>query len=244
MTFGLHMRGVGYVVSYEAALAMYDRAPERKRGTVGSGERKLPGHLKRYTGMTLTAGGVGFVYHDTTVAVWMPDNTCILDLSYESRSTVTFANRFSPRNISVAKQGAAISDGEYWYRTGTIVRISPNGRIESGTLPIHTLVLNKARAKAIRKETNYDEFAKWYRIMAPMADGRHHRNTVSQRDIVAAMQDERQWHDLMTSAVFAWNQPPAAFLTALRKRIYSYSGAYDTVSKPCVETYATLRRWV
>lgn len=244
MTFGLSMRGVGYVQSYTAAKALYDRAPVRRAGSSGAGERKLPGHLKNYTGMTLTAEGVGFVYHRTTVALWMPDNTCILDLSYESHSTATFANRFSPRNIHVAKECEAISDGLHWYRAGSMVRVRHDGKIEHGTLPIGRLVLNKERAKQVRKDTNYDAFAKWYRTMAPLADRIHHRDGIRRgSDILDALRNESKWHDLMTSAAFGI-QKPKQFLPILRKFLYQNFDAYDEVYETHASNYAQLCRWM
>lgn len=244
MTFGLSMRGVGYVQSYTAAKALYDRAPVRRAGSSGAGERKLPGHLKNYTGMTLTAAGVGFVYHRTTVALWMPDNTCILDLSYGSHSTTTFANRFSPYNISVAKECAAISDGRHWYLANSVVRVRPDGEIERGTLPIVRWVLNKERTKQVRKDTNYDAFAKWYRTMAPLADRVHYRDDIrSGSGLLDALRNESKWHDIMTSAMFGL-QTPKQFLPILRKFLYQNFDVYDSVPETHANSYAQLCRWV
>src|SRR5574343_1753561 len=116
MAFSLNMNGVRYVQSYSNALWTWDKA--QKQRPSGAGERQIPGHNRPSTGISrLSDGTIKFIYHSTAVVIYEPDNTCRIDLSYGSRSTVIFAKKLCPASVVPYKEGEIVQWRGRFYAT-------------------------------------------------------------------------------------------------------------------------------
>jgi hypothetical protein len=250
MTFGLSMSGVRRVTSYAAALALYEKAVPRRGGT-GSGERKLPGHSKPYTGLTRRGDNIEFIYHTTEVVTWRPDGSVLLDLRYQSYSTATFADRFTPTSLNVSGTADVLYNRNtgLYYLAGPSVTFTADEVLE-GTVPITRKLVDRKLGNEALERRGYKKFEHWYLPMAAMLGGNAHRSLTKfgpytrNSDLIDAVADESSWHDLLTCTALGFGIAPETFLTRLRKTIYGWDDAYRTETHPHAKTYNQLRSWL
>lgn len=135
MTFGLSMRGVSYVTTYGAAVAMYNKATPW-RGEDVDGECPLPQKRSRDYGVRMDGTDVVFRYHRTDVIRWHKDGSYTLDTGgYRTRSTGEFASNFMPQRHCLEKEASCLRiNGEIWPIAGHKVTVSADG-IPSGEGP-------------------------------------------------------------------------------------------------------------
>jgi hypothetical protein len=246
MSFGLSMHSVNYVQTYTEARAMHERAPPR-RGT-GSGDRALPGRAKsKVTGISLRLADVVFTYHRTNVVIWRPNGDCVLDLSWASRSTAEFANRFTPTGVNVTGEAQIIflgswSDGTF-YRVGSHVTITPDGAL-TGTIPFRVRTINRKRAKQALVDAAYPAFAEWYKVQLQFWEGNLHRGPYrGNHELLDLIRYPDRWSDILQGNFFYRLASPAMFLTKLREKIYT-DDVYDMREEPHAPSYNTARKWM
>ena len=240
--FALPMTGVKYVESYEMARAMYEKAP--KQVSSGSGDRKIPGKDSKITGMSLIDDVVGFIYHATYVVKWYPDGTVVLDLSYKSRSTATFANRLCGDKVEV------MGEAELYYATDRFITIRPDGVID-GAMTVAREVVDPEKAKVAMVESGYNDFAAWYKDAAALIGPAAH----SARDyfeVIGYLKDRDSWHRILMSNRYnnkpKWDHDgkptPEAFLRKLRADIHKKYDCFRTVTETSATSYTQMRKWL
>lgn len=259
----LHMTGVSYVTNYNDAVAMFEKAKPQRRD--GSGDRALPERpSSKVTGISMRGENVVFTYHVTDVVTWKPDNTCVLDLNYESQSTANFANRFTPENVYVFGEADVVGVGErgntkYYAHTGNVV--VSKGEIITGNRPVKARVVDRKDAKAALAEANFPAFSAWYKPIATFWErdeparigGRkkifrrsalHRGGHIPARDMITMLKDPEQWEALSHCSTFGIGLATSAFLNALREAIYRHENCYEMVEREFAPSYDTLRKWM
>jgi hypothetical protein len=245
MSFGLSMHGVSYVQTYTEARAMHERAKPR-RGS-GSGDCQIPGKSSKITGISLRGEDVVFTYHRTDVVTWRPNGDCVLDLSWSSHSTATFASRFTPPSVYVLGACDVLGYGGwtdgFYYRAGSYITIKANGEIE-GTRPFTIKTINRKRAKQALVDAAYPAFAAWYNVQAQFWEGNLHRgNYRGEGELLNLIRDPDRWSEILQGRYFWKSNSPATFLTKLREKIYTFD-VYDTREEPHAPSYNTARKWL
>lgn len=205
MSFGLSMRGVSYVTTYDAAVAMYKKATAW-RGEYPDGERPLPQKRSRDYGVRMDGDDVVFRYHRTDVIRWHKDGSYTLDTGgYRTRSTGEFASNFMPQRHCLEKEASCLRiNGEIWPIAGHKVTVSADG-IPSGEGlgEFVKRTVNRKKAKALLETLNYPAYRQWHATMFPMVRDSMpptwRRKYATASYIEAALKDPEQWHDLMMS---------------------------------------------
>lgn len=244
----LRMPSAHRLATYAEAVALFEKARERRAGTTGSGTHKLPGHETPFTGMSRDGDNIRFHYHYTIVVTWRPDDTCMLDLSYQSMSTAEFANRFGPGNTWVESEcrqinarSGAVTRGHYLVGNSGIVRLNVDGTLthpEEDTKPWKVRRVNRKKANAAMRESGAKDFAEWYKVMsAALKDPWQHNSADRIYDIVGAVADREQWATLLKTAHYGYRITPPTFLAKLRATIY------DDFDCHYIETHAFAPNW-
>jgi len=258
----LHMTGVSYVTNYNEAVAMFEKAKPQK--CYGSGDRAIPGRASsKVTGISMHGENVVFTYHVTDVVTWKPDNTCVLDLNYESQSTANFANRFTPEDVHVFGEADVVGVGEwrsakYYAHTGNVV--VRKGEIISGNRPVRAKIVERKEAKAALAEANFPAFSAWYKPIATFWErdetayrrgkktvrrsALHRGERIPARDVIGMLKDPEQWEALSHCSTFGLGLPTSAFLNALREAIYEHENCYKMIEREFAPSYNTLRKWM
>jgi len=242
--FGLSMRGVSSVTSYAEAVAMFERAQAKPQRPADSGDFKIPGKASKITGISMRNGEVRFTYHTTAVVMWFPDGTCTVDLSYESFSTATFANKFTPAGIGIHGEADVVSvgtwrEGKYYAHCGSVT-IRPDGTLE-GTRAIRSKRLNRKRAATALATENFAAFAAYYTPLHDFWGNQLHMGEdIASHRMLAMMRDPEQWDALAR----CYLRHSTSVLPRLREMVYELHGAYDTKEKEFAPSYNTMRKWL
>ena len=259
--FALNMHGVAYVTNYNEAVAMYAKA-EPLKGCVG--ERGIPGKAgTKSTGISMDGDDVVFCYHSTDVVRWRKDNTCLIDLRHESRSTANFADRFCPDDVSVMRHGSVLrigpwEGGKYYATDGRVVVTA--GEVLSGTRPIPVRVVDREAAKQALTYENFHAFVAWYTPLAQfweLKEPEHHwsrRRTyksnlhrgdhLSVSAIMRKLHDPNEWEAIANAPTFGYAAGPKAFLASLRAAIYEQYGCYRTEYRDFAPSCAAISKWL
>jgi len=240
------------IASYSEALALYERADERKKGTSAAGERKLPGHKTNFTGISKYGDDIAFVYHSTDVVRWRPDNTCTVDLSYKSASTCVFADRFSPWRVRFEREGAIVRANDHrYYKVGGSgkVRLNADGLLthpREDTEPFVQTTVNRERAKVASDKTNLTAFLKWYRMMTQMRGYSSHKGPwpTGYEGFEQSLANDTLWGDLLNSAIFGYGISPVRFIQQARTRVYVEYECYDKIPHDFATTYYQASKWI
>ncbi len=240
MSFTLSLRAVRYVQSYNDALCMWNAASAQRPS--GTGDRKIPGHNRPTTGITMRGdGAIEFIYHRTSVVTYKPDGTCILDLRWTSRSTAHFANRFCPSVVSPMNEGEIIQYEHMYYTHRGLVTVHPDRTI-SGTAPITRRVLNRKRAKETLLSVGFKDFAAYYKtlfsVWGPALHGQFYAGRME--DTVECIRDPERWDEVVRARTLK----PRGFLADLRGRLYRHYGCYDEIEEDSAPSYQLLRKWM
>jgi len=205
MSFGLSMRGVSYVMTYDAAVAMYNKATPW-RGEDPEGERPLPQKRARDYGVRMDGTDVVFRYHRTDVIRWHMDGSYTMDTGgYRTRSTGEFATKFMPRTHYVEKEATHLRiNGEIWPIAGHKVTVSADGTPSGEGLGVFVKrTVNRKKAKVLLDRLGYPAYRQWYETMSPMVrdtlDRPSQRKNVVGGEVEAWLKDPEKWHELMVS---------------------------------------------
>jgi len=222
MAFALNMRGIGYVTSYAAAVAMYDRATPW-RGDDPTAERPLPNKRTRNMGVRMVGSDVVFRYHTTDVIRWREDGSYTVNTGgYSTQSTCEFASHFMPNRHWLTKCTAHLTSDDWTYAVvGHEVTVSGTGTVSGpGLGRFEAKRVNRAKAKRLLAELGYPEYREWYNVMYPMVRDTMprmwQRKSYSAHEMVSMLRDKDLWHALMTSDV--------SDLNTLRAVMYDYQG--------------------
>lgn len=257
MSFTLSMRGQHHITTYEQAVACFDSAIERKSSHGGhAGTHKLSKSPSGITGVSKLGEEIAFTYHATDVVTWSPWGV-VLDLSYQSQSTVVFANRFTPDSVRVLNEGKMIqitSDSETrFYLTRPSIRLSPNGSLmfpEQDTRSIQRVRVDRKAANAAAKKYNLAEFTTYYSAARGMlGEGQVHMGsqyapgTLQRDDIATALLDKAHWVRIVQSGVFGYRAAEKYVLNTIRDAIYEAEGCYFTEVHPYTTRYQDIVNW-
>ena len=222
MTFSLNMRGTGYVTSYAAAVAMYDRATPW-RGDDPTAERPLPTKRTRNMGVRMVGSDVVFRYHQTDVIRWREDESYTVNTGgYATQSTCEFASHFMPQRHWLTKCTAHLIIDEWTYAVvGHEVTVSGTGAVSGhGLGAFEAKRVNRANAKRLLADIGYPEYRDWYNVMYPMVRDTMprmwQRESYSAHQMVSMLRDKDSWHALMVSY--------SSELSTLRSIMYDYQG--------------------
>jgi hypothetical protein len=205
MAFALNMRGTGYVTSYAAAVAMYNRATPW-RGEDPAGERPLPNKRHRTMGVRMDNEDVVFRYHHTDVIRWRQDGSYTINTGgYDTLSTCGFASHFMPQRHWLTKSAAHLRIDTWVYPiVGHEVTVSETGTVSGpGLGRFEAKRVNRAKANTLLATTGYPEYRAWYKAMYPMVKdtmpAMYRRRYVGAEEMQDMLRDEATWHDLMMS---------------------------------------------
>lgn len=236
--FGLNMTGcaVWRINSYAEAVAFFDKCPTRR----GTDARKIKGKEgSRYMNVRMRGDNVVFRYHSTDAVVWRPDNTYLVDLTYDSRSTCTFVNRFIPNGHYAAKEGHHLIVGDTVYPARCRLTVTAGGVVSGMLSRFGRTVVDRKRARQILLETNYHAYKAWYEVMFPMVAGSlppsWQREPLSGERVLAHLQSPDLWHALMVSL----DGSPEKVRTIL----YSLFGGYTEVTADTLPNDRTADKW-
>ena len=227
MSFGLSMRGVSYVTTHDAAVAMYNKATPW-RGEDPDGERPLPEKRSRDYGVRMDGTDVVFRYHRTDVIRWHKDGSYTLDTGgYRTRSTGEFASNFMPQRHWLQKEASHLRIGDRIYPiAGHKVTVSaddvPSGE---GLGEFVKRTVNRKKSKVLLDRLGYPAYRQWYETMFPLVretlPSRYRRDYLAEGYVEAALKDPEKWHELMVSN----GGTPAQ----VREMMYSVYGYYEGV---------------
>ena len=244
----LRMPDVRYIWTYAGAAALFDRAKERKNFRY-SGTHAMPEHKASFTGLSKAADGtIHFTYHRTDVVQWYPDDTCTLDVSYPSRSTACFANRFAPKGVGVYGECSALCVRGVYYRPNGTIRLDADGRLthaSEDTLPIRQVRVDRKKAKAAAEASGLTAFLAWYKpVAALLGSGQMHRTSLACPDVLPALLDRDQWEVLRCSGGIAgFGAGISAVEKVLRKAVYQHYDAYYTIEHASTPDYGSFSAW-
>lgn len=248
MSFGLTMWGVPYAMTYNQAVALYEKAvPWRK----GGDDRPLPGKRSRNYGVRMDGDDVVFRYYCTDVIRWHKDWSYEIDTGgYGSRSTCTFASHFMPHYHWIEKEMAHLRIADTVYAVaGQRISVSETGVVSgSGLGRFKKTTINRKKAKAMLTELGYYPYLAWHKLMHPMVQdtmpAQRRCAYVDECDIAPMLHCADKWHELMMS----WSGDP----DTMRETLYRYCGReydiydhtyYDSVSYTTnVRRYAVVMR--
>ena len=246
----LRMPNVRRLNTYAEAAALFDKAKLRGNTYGRSGTHAMPRHSANFSGLSKDHDGtVCFIYHSTTVVQWHPDNTCTLDLSYESQSTAVFADRFMPRGASIGGECKALCSGDAFYKPRARVRLDVDGRLthaSEDTYPITRVRIDRKKANKAVEVSGLKDFLAWYKPMAALLGNEQmHRENHNVPDIQAALLDRDQWEFIRTSSrVAGYTAEVPAVDKALRKAVYEEHDAYYTEEHASAPDYGSFTAWV
>jgi hypothetical protein len=245
----LRMPSVNRTESYAGALALFERATERRFGAAGSGTHKLPGHNTDFTGMSKQGSDILFHYHRTVVVTCHEDNSATFDLSYRSQSTCEFAERFRCGRYWFGKEGQLVHTNGAYYRVGNIGIITLTGEGEivdpaSSTIPFERRRVDRKKANAAMAETGAHEFITWYKLMSNVIDAPEHQHTENGPiDMISDIKDSERWAQLLRSTYFGHGIHPREFLAKLRALIYEKYDCYYVEEHASAPTYSNAKNW-
>lgn len=202
--FGLNMSGcpVWSINTFAQAAAFFEFCPTQR----GTDERKIKGKEgSKAMGVRMThdGGAVAFRYHCTNVVVWYRDGSYNINLSYNSRSTCEFGNRFIPRGHYADKQGHRLLIDDTVYPAGCQLTVSADGVVSGMLYQFRRTTVNRKRARQILLGSNYHAYKAWRETMLPMlADSLPplwRRQKLSNSAVVTHLQSSDLWHELMLS---------------------------------------------
>lgn len=254
MAMRLRISGVPRISSYEQALGLFQMVKERPSLAGKSGTRILPGHDKGFTGMWQGSDGqIGFVYHQTTVVTWYPDNRCVMDVSYRSQSTAVFANRFAPDGAYIGGECSALRYDKKIYSPRDTLRFGADGLLSHPAEDTNKLTAARLDRKATKKvldASGYKEFREWYLHMRQLlGEKQAHTERVQIEDLARAVNDREQWPDLLKTDWFnsGWNRrilPRAeTFLTRIREALYEGEDVQVITEHDYADTWQQFDNW-
>jgi hypothetical protein len=244
------MPGVRRLNTYAEAAALFDKAKLRKNTYGRSGTHAMPRHSAHFTGLSKSHDGtICFIYHSTEVVQWHPDNTCTLDLNYESQSTAAFADRFMPRGAGISGECKALRSGDAYYKPGAQVRLDAEGRLthaSEDTRPIARVRVDRKKANKAMEVSGLKDFLAWYKPMAALLGNEQmHRGQPGWPDTLVALLDRDQWENLRVSAGIAdYGAEVPAVEKELRKIVYEEHDAYYTEEHASAPDYGSFTAWV
>ena len=239
MSFGLSMRDVPMVYGYEGAVDFYNNC-DPWRGAKVDDERPLIGKRKRDTGVRMVGKDVVFRYHNHDVVTWKPNGTVQID-TYNSRSTCTFANNFTPIGVSLEKEGTILRVGDWLYPIKGVVDVDPNMVVEGSLGKFLKTTVNRKNARQFLATTKYAEYRAWHAVMSAMTEPPvwWRRAYLSRRDVSDKLNDQECWHELMMSNVGTPEQ--------LRKTLYTWAPSahcvWDQTYKDRLPRGTDLKTW-
>jgi hypothetical protein len=218
----MHGCAVWKINNYEQAVSFYNRCEPVKRNNPTV--RKIRGkETSRVMNVRLDDGVVRFRYHDTDVVSWFPDNTYMLDLTYESRSTQEFSYHFIPNRHYVLSLGREIQVNGWLYPTlNKTVKVTADGVVTPTGFKYVKWFINRERAKEVLSKTKYRKYQRWYNTIWPVVRESITRKCVySLNDALNLLADETKWYDLMESY--------CGMPDTIREYIYTENNVYDRV---------------
>jgi hypothetical protein len=201
--FGLSMRNctVSSINSHAEAVAFYESCPV-KRGHDHGDERPIRGKERsRRMHVRITDNVVKFRYHNTDVVSWCPDDSFKIEV-YTSNSTCAFAGCFTPRGTYMTKQGTVLKHDDKFYPLSGGITIHADGRVEQRYAETTFAIMrtDRRKGKAALAATRYSEYRAWYNLMWPMLSGAGNRKRwgcMGRDELIAHLNDEERWHDLI-----------------------------------------------
>jgi hypothetical protein len=244
------MPGVRRLNTYAEASALFDKAKLRTNTYGRSGTHAMPSHSADFTGLSKDHDGtICFIYHSTTVVQWHPDNTCTLDLNYESQSTAVFADRFMPRGASISGECKALRSGGAYYKPGARVRLDAEGRLthaSEDTHPIARVRVDRKKANKAMEGSGLKDFLAWYKPMAALLGNEQmHRENHYNSDLVTSLLYRDQWEKLRTCSRLAGARAHVSVVErVLRESVYERYDAYYTEEHASAPDYGSFTAWV
>ena len=183
MSFSVTLYSVPRVISYEGAVAFYNKAAEKpwRKGKLPNraqyypeyyADYAFPGKRQRSCGVRKVGENIIFRLHSTDVITWRPDGSVRVQVC-GSQSTCHFIDHFTPGiSISLHRNGYTLRHHDNNY-TATPVRddftIFADGTIgETERAAFALLRIKRGVAKELRDTVRYPAFIKWRKIMEPL----------------------------------------------------------------------------
>lgn len=228
---------VNGINSYAEAVAFYNTCPT-SGGMRDGVHRAIKGKSgSRATGVRMSEGSVMFRYHSTDVVTWRPDGSYVVDLTYTSRSTCEFANRFIPDGHYAEKEAYHLRVEDFIYPAACNLVVRPDGTVTGMIHKFYRWAVDKRRARKFLESVNYPEFQKWHAAMFPLV-----RDTLGRGNpefhmwnAINMLEDPDLWHSLMI--VIGGN------LAALRHELYERAGVYDEISADRLPSTTAMNKW-
>ena len=270
MGYGINVDDVPSVGDYAAAERVWRDARPWRKLKGDHDPRPLDtgpnGRRKRHMTVRMRSdSAVAFALYDTDLVVYHLDGS--LDLTaHPTQSSQRVVDRVGPADISPLWTAPDCGqDGAYWlgiksskhanadlwlhtriYRTGSVVRLrweADDWSIDPSTptFTIKSKTINRSRATAARKLTNYREFALWGNAAIKLGALEDAEWRIGSFNMLVNLADKDTWPTLLNSARLRgmpW------LLEMLRRDVYAADpSVFDVTEMPFIQGFVEYRKF-
>lgn len=253
--FSYNGRNLPTLNNYAAALSFYEQAKTWRNDS--DNERKLDGSKRHVAIRKESNGSIACKLHRTDVITYHPDNTITVK-PWGSRSTDEFFNGLARGiyGLSSSFTSGVIRVGERFYRAIDTLKIDIGSRplaLLSEPEPFRFATINRKRAKEVRDQYNYNDFAAYVRMAEKMRVSplplTERRDVYSPRAKLDTLAVRELWPHLLVpgwqAGIYSGVIISASLtLSTMRDAIYSeHPEVYDRTEEPYLNSWDEVAKW-